>query len=219
MTPAGRSRTAVALDVATVLVLAVAAWLILRPQSALSGSFRQKRARAELVGRVAANWETLQSTAIPVGNASSPLSMIEFSDYECGYCKASAHSVDSALAGGLALGIIQLPRQAEGSGFRAAAIAVCLNKHPARRRIHLALFDLVTKPPQVIDSTLAELVGSGWDEIVRCADGTDVGARLAAHRQLATLIEVPGTPLFATRHAIRLGAVSQRDLLSLAESR
>ena len=141
----------------------------------------------QLVSRVESHRaELLDEDGVPVlGDLSGAVTVVEFFDYRCGYCKRSLDAVRAALdRSGVRLQMREYPILGEGS-VRAARAALAAARQGAYERAHFALmahegeFDDAS-----IDGIAAEL---GLDVGRLRADmaSPQVEAQIEANRELA----------------------------------
>jgi protein-disulfide isomerase len=134
------------------------------------------------------------------GNPEGGLTIVEFLDYQCGYCRRAQPEVSELIAadGDIRLIVKEMPILGPGSDLAArAAVATLISQGTeAYATLHDRL--MLTKgeiTDAILDKALAE---SGLDsEAVRIAmDDPEVDRRLAATRSLAEKLAIAGTPTF-----------------------
>lgn len=155
------------------------------------------------------------------GNPEGDLTLVEFVDYQCGYCRR-AHPDTRALVeedGNIRLIVKEMPILGPGSELAArAAIATLISEGP---EAYIDLNDRlmriegqVTDP--VLDATLAE---AGLDpEGVRAGmDDAEVTRRIAETRGLAQALEIAGTPTFVVQGRMVRGYVPLAQMQALVD--
>ncbi|WP_232823144.1 DsbA family protein [Oceanibium sediminis] len=134
------------------------------------------------------------------GNPDGDVTIVEFLDYQCGYCKRAHPEVAELLAGDNDIRIIikEFPILGPASEQASrAAIAVLLNDGPEAYR---ALSDAMMEhqgqlTPEVI-TALAEGAGADIDAMQTRAGSDEVSAIIARNRALGQQLQISGTPTF-----------------------
>lgn len=134
------------------------------------------------------------------GNPQGKFTLVEFLDYQCGYCKKAQPDVAELLAadGDIRLIVKEMPILGPGSELAArAATATMIAEGPeAYGRLHAAL---MAHKGQVTDASLDKaLTESGLDPAaIRTAmEDPEVDRRLDATHALAEKLAIAGTPTF-----------------------
>ncbi len=134
------------------------------------------------------------------GNPDGDVTVVEFLDYQCGYCRKAQPEVTELLAGdgGIRLIVKEMPILGPGSELAAAAaVATMIAEGPeAYGRLH----DRLMRTTGQIDDALLDkaLVETGLDPVaIRVAmDDPEVARRLTETRALAEKLAIAGTPTF-----------------------
>lgn len=135
-----------------------------------------------------------------VGNPEGSLTLVEFLDYQCGYCRRAHPEIAALLAsdGDIRLIVKEMPILGPGSELAArAALSTLIAAGP---EAYVALHDrLMTLQGEVtearLDALLAEL-GHDPAAIRAGMHDPEVDRRLAATRTLAETLAISGTPTF-----------------------
>lgn len=153
---------------------------------------RQLAARAsELRG------ELLASAGVPaLGDQSGAVTVVEFSDYRCGFCKRSLDAVRMALKRpGVRVEVREYPILG-GDSVRAAKAALAAAMQGRYEQAHLALMAHEGE----FDEATIETMAADWqldvERLKADMDSAEVNARLEANRALAQRLGVTGTPAF-----------------------
>jgi protein-disulfide isomerase len=153
--------------------------------------------RADIDSRIAARWPALaQDPALPViGNAIADVTIVEFSDYNCPYCKAMEPRLAALLKADrkVKLVMVEFPilTPASLTGTRAALAAINQGKYAA---FHQALmrFEGNVTDADVFD--VARSVGLDLVRLKKDMQAPQISDRIIANYNLARGIRVVQTP-------------------------
>ena len=154
--------------------------------------------RRQLASRVSEHrQELLGAPGVPaLGDLSGGVTVVEFFDYRCGYCKRSLDAVRGVLEkAGVRLEMREYPILGEGSVLAARA-ALAAARQGAYEAAHFALmaheggFDA-----GAVDSIMDGL-GLDMERLAADMASEAVGALIGANRELAARLGVTGTPAF-----------------------
>ena len=134
------------------------------------------------------------------GNPDGDITMVEFMDYRCGYCRKAAPEVESLLKsdGNIRLIIKEFPILGDASlqTSRFAIATLQLAGDAAYAQVHEAL---IAYKGDVNDTTLrriGEELGLDADAIIARMDTAEVNDVIAANHALARALKISGTPSF-----------------------
>lgn len=134
------------------------------------------------------------------GNPEGSFTIVEFLDYQCGFCRKAQPDVRALLGedGDIRLIVKELPILGPGSELAArAAVATLVSQGPDQ---YAALHDRLMAIQGPIDDTIldATLVDAGLEPAaIRAAmEDPEVERRLQATRSLAETLAISGTPTF-----------------------
>ena len=152
------------------------------------------------------------------GNPDGDVTIYEFSDYNCGYCKRSYADLMRAVEadGNIRVVVKELPILAQTS-LDAAMVALAaaeFGKYPA---VHDAL---MTLQGPISTATLDEIIANvGLDkaEVTDFIARPETQAMIEKNRELATALQVSGTPAFVIGNEFAPGAISFSDIMGLVE--
>ena len=167
---------------------------------------------------IKANAKLLYANDDPeMGNPKGSLTVIEFFDYNCGYCKRTHPLIQQLLDEDKDIRYIykQLPILSPTSYFAArAAMAVELGQPDKFQSFHDKLYSHQGPlADEALVKKLAEDAGVDWSKVeAKLKDGS-VDQNLATNRALAETMNISGTPGFIIGDQILRGA--PRDLASL----
>jgi protein-disulfide isomerase len=179
---------------------------------------RDEEAKRE---RVEFNLTTLRKELIldpgaPVGgNPEGDVTVVEFFDYNCPYCRAVRPALRALLAGdaGLRLVYKEFPILGEASQTAArAALAAARQGTAAYERFHDALLEMQGRLADDDVFRTAERIGLDLARLRADMTDPEIEAAILANRDLAARLSITGTPVFVVGEAIIPGAVSLEEL-------
>ena len=143
------------------------------------------------------------------------VTVYEFSDYQCGFCRRVFPFLDAAAERGeIRIKVVELPVLGPKSldMARAALAAWKQNKFP---EYHRAL--MRAPPPQTKEELVRFAMEIGIDEetLAAAADDEATEEILERNFQAAALIGVRGTPAFIINNKFIAGAMSEEDFLKM----
>lgn len=155
------------------------------------------------------------------GNPKGDVTIVEFSDYQCPYCKRAHATVKSVIAadGKVRLVFKDLPILGEASkvAAHAALAAVKQGKH---LELHNALLEFPGKLDQDRIMEIAGKVGLDVSRLQADMEDAKIKAMIARNAALAAALGVRGTPAFVVGNHFVPGAVDAETLRQLiAEAR
>jgi protein-disulfide isomerase len=155
------------------------------------------------------------------GNPDGDITIVEFVDYQCGFCRKSHPEVRELISadGGIRLIIKELPILGPGSELASrAAISTLISEGPeAYERLNLALMTLQGQVTEAsLDSALAE-AGLDVATIRAGMDADEVTRRLEDTRGLAQALAISGTPTFVFGDRMVRGYVELAAMRGLVE--
>lgn len=140
---------------------------------------------------------TLPAT-ISIGNRGGAVTMIEFFDYNCGYCKQAARDLDALISDKnlrillVNYAVLGLPSILAGK----VAVAMAMQKPQAYFAFHKALF--ATRGPVDAERALAvaKQFGGDTEDLTEAANSDAVTAVLKASASLGTRLNLVATPSY-----------------------
>ena len=208
------------LDSATAVVLSLAVLLAVRPAGPLRATVEQWRATRRAAQSTRSVWPALVSVAEPLYQASGPPDIIEFSDYECPFCRSAQVVVDSALDRGLRIAVIHLPLRVHRRARPAALGAICA-----------AQIGHFSEAHQFLMSNDGWALDTGWAVVPESIARFPVGALtdcersgaaervLREHLAMAESAQVRATPTFLSANGALDGPPSVARLAALVTRR
>jgi protein-disulfide isomerase len=134
------------------------------------------------------------------GNPDGDITLVEFMDYRCGYCRRAVPEVAKLLKedGNIRLVIKEFPILGEASvmSSRFAIATKQVVGDDAYKQVHDALIDFSGEPDALSLQRLAEGLGLDGEAILARMDAPEVTDELARTRALAQRLQISGTPTF-----------------------
>ena len=161
--------------------------------------------------------ELFNDPASPVGgNPQGDVTVVEFFDYQCPYCKRVLPSIQALLAedGNLRYVFKEFPILGKASVFAARA-ALAAQRQGKYLEFHMAVMPAKGKLTEARVMRLAKTAGLDVDRLRRdMADGT-IDDSIRRNLELASALNVNGTPAFVIGDTVVPGAVDIDTLRSL----
>ncbi len=149
------------------------------------------------------------------GNAQGDVTLVEFFDYRCGYCRNMVPGLRALLAGDPKLRFVfkELPILSPESTLAAKA-ALAADRQGKYPELHFALMQARELSREAI---LAAAAGAGLDptRLERDMEAPEVAAKLEENMRLAQALGITGTPAFVVGDQIVPGAVDPAQLAEL----
>ena len=152
-----------------------------------------------------------------LGNPNGSKLLVEFADYNCGYCKQSLEDVKRLVAADPELKVIIREWSIFQGSEIAARMALAAAMQDKYEEFHLAMYELSPATPE---SVLAAAQKAGLDLEKAKADGSSdqVTVELARNNALAQQLGFTGTPAFVTGQQTFNGAVGYDVLKNAVET-
>ncbi len=150
------------------------------------------------------------------GSAKGDVTVVEFMDYNCGWCRKSVKEMQAIVGADKNVRVImkEFPIFGEGSEYAAKA-AMASVKQGKYWEFHQALFATEGKvTPQSTDAT-AKSIGIDLVKMKTDMKSPEIAATLAKNQQLASALLITGTPAFIVDGTLFPG-YEQKDVLMAA---
>lgn len=156
-----------------------------------------------------------------VGNPNGDVTIVEFMDYNCGWCKKSMSEVTTLLESDDKVRVVfkEFPIFGEHSEYaaRAALAAAKQNKY---WELHQAMFSHDGQVTTDVVNQLAEGLGLDMAKLKTDIESKEVGESIAANMQLGKELAINGTPAFIIDDQVYGGYLPiDRLVSSIAEVR
>ena len=132
------------------------------------------------------------------GNADAEFLIVEFMDYNCGYCKRGFDAVQQAIADkelDVKVAFVDLPVLGNSSR-EAAKFALAADMQGKYFDFHIALFEKKGAKSEALFKTISDELGMDFEKLKADANGKEVAALLLRNRELADGLGISGTPAF-----------------------
>jgi protein-disulfide isomerase len=151
------------------------------------------------------------------GNASGDVTVVEFFDYQCGYCKRVHPALTTLLERdrGVRLVLKELPVLGPGSEMAARAAVASLAQPGKYHAFHTALMQNQGSLDERTVLAVAGRVGLDVGKLTTDMKSDRVSSVINANRELAAALGVNGTPAFVIGDRLVPGAVSLERLLEM----
>ncbi|EAR49395.1 27 kDa outer membrane protein, putative [Oceanicola granulosus HTCC2516] len=171
-----------------------------------------------------ANLEELQNDGYSFvgGNPDGDVTLVEFVDYRCGYCRRAHAEVEELLAsdGNIRFVVKEFPILGEGSTLSSQfAIAVKqLHGDAAYKNVHDALITLRSDADEPSLRRLAEGFGLEADEIFARMGSDEVADEINETRALAQRLQITGTPTFVLEDQMLRGYLPLEQMQAFVDA-
>ncbi|TDL84171.1 DsbA family protein [Palleronia sediminis] len=155
------------------------------------------------------------------GNPEGDLTVVEFLDYRCGYCKRAFGEVEELLAsdGNIRFIIKEFPILGEQS-MLASRFAIAVRRAAGDEAYKAVHDEMMLTSSDITPDYLADLgedQGLDWDEIQSGMEAPQVTEEIAANRALGQTLEINGTPSFIFGNEMVRGYVPLDVMRDIAE--
>ena len=179
---------------------------------------KQAEADARRGDAIKANWQDLaQNPDSPmIGNADGDVTVVEFFDYNCGYCRKMTEDIFDLVKddGNIRYVLKELPIFGEGSRFAAKA-ALAAERQGKYREFHYALMTAGVTIDEASTRAIAQQVGLDMAKLETDLLDPALDAELDKNYELAHLLGVEGTPALVIGQAFVPGARPYDELARL----
>ncbi|RYH02981.1 DsbA family protein [Salipiger sp. IMCC34102] len=155
------------------------------------------------------------------GNPQGDITVVEFMDYRCGYCKRAFPEVEQLLAedGNIRLIVKEFPILGEESviASRFAIATKMIEGDGAYKMVHDTLMGINGTLDVETLTRLGNTLGLDTDAIVAAMDSEEVTQIIADNRDLGQALAISGTPTFVIEDQMVRGYVPAADMAALIE--
>ncbi|WP_425098285.1 DsbA family protein [Tropicibacter sp. S64] len=159
------------------------------------------------------------------GNPDGDITIVEFSDYRCGYCRKAHPEVQELIEsdGNIRFILKEFPILGEASltSSKFAIATKIVAGDDAYKQVHDALITLGGAPEEPTLKRIADSLGLDADAIMAEMESDEVTSRIAATHDLAAKMQINGTPSFLMAGEMVRGYVplaAMRDIVGKARA-
>ncbi len=153
------------------------------------------------------------------GNPAGDITIVEFMDYRCGYCKRAFSEVEALLAADTNIRFIvkEYPILGEQSvlASRFAVATQLVAGDDAYRAVHDTLMEFRGDITQASMTRLAEILELDAEAIIAQMDSNEVSNIIAANRALGEQMQISGTPTFVIEDQMLRGYVPADAMVAI----
>ncbi len=190
--------------------------VMLEVQNALESRMEELQAKKLQAAIAGKSEEIYRSPDAPVaGNTKGDVTVVEFFDYNCGYCKRAFSDIAKLIEKdkGVKLVLKELPILSKGSE-EAARVALAAKLQGKYWEVHRALLSMRGQANEQTALAVAEKAGLDMAKLKADMKGETVTQEIARVRDLAQVMGIQGTPHFLIGDRTIAGA--PQELLSIA---
>ena len=161
-----------------------------------------------------------ESTEHPrAGNREGDVQMVEFFDYQCGYCKRVFPQVMDIMEedGKLDVVMVEFPVLGPVSEYAAKA-AYAAKKQDLYFEYHVALMEHRGRLSEKIILEVADDVGLDLDRLKADMESEETLSHIARNMELASALGIRGTPAFIIGSELAPGAIDRDEMLKMIEN-
>lgn len=194
-----------------VVIEAIQAW---QTKQAMLKIEQQKKAVAMLNASLRENVQ-----APYLGNENAQTIVVEFSDYNCPYCKRTYPGIKELLAedGDIKIVMLEFPVLGAMSEFAAKA-ALAAHRQGKYEAFHAGMMDTAMRLDQDGVLGVARNIGLDMDKLKQDMASPEVAAQLESNANIAGLLGISGTPAFVVGDQLVPGAIGKDKIKALVET-
>lgn len=185
--------------------------------AAMQEAEQQGRAAAQRTAILARQEQLLRDPADPVkGNPQGSLTIVEFFDARCGYCKALHPTLQALLRADPQLRVVMKDLPILGPASVVASRALLAAQRQGKYAAYQdALMQLRGEPTEAALQAEAQRVGLDWARLKRDMEDPALMPRLQRNLELARALSIEGTPALIIGDTLVPGAVDLPTLQGL----
>ncbi len=155
------------------------------------------------------------------GNPDGDVTLVEFMDYRCGYCRKAAPEVASLLKsdGNIRFVVKEFPILGEAS-LQSSRFAIATRQvagDEAYEQVHEALMTFNGEVNEIALRRLGDGLGLDTDAILARMDSDEVRQVIAKNHALATQLKISGTPTFVLGDQLLRGYLPEDSMKELVD--
>ena len=152
-------------------------------------------------------------------NKNSDITIYEFFDYNCGYCKSVVNTIMDVISEDKKVDFVfvELPILSQSS-YIAATAALAAVKQDLYNDFHLSLMKKRGRITEDIIFNIAEKTGLNINQLKIDMNSKEIENKLKKNRDVAKLLNLNGTPAFIIGDIIYPGALQKSNLKQMIKS-
>ena len=152
-------------------------------------------------------------------NKNSDITLYEFFDYNCGYCKSVVNTIMDVISEDKKVDFVfvELPILSQSS-YIAATAALAAEKQDLYNDFHLSLMKKRGRITEDIIFNIAEKTGLNINQLKIDMKSKEIENKLKKNRDVAKLLNLNGTPAFIIGDIIYPGALQKSDLKKMIKN-
>jgi len=156
-----------------------------------------------------------------LGNKDGKFVIIEFFDYQCGWCKRTNAALEEVIASEKGKNIRWIPIDSPIFGEVSETVARYVLAAGAQGKyaeMHKAVGEISGKPDEAALLEVAKKLGLNTKKLAADAKGKKIDAKMAANRELAQTLNIRGVPMLIVDGRINPGALLGERLDKVVEA-
>ena len=152
-------------------------------------------------------------------NKNSDITIYEFFDYNCGYCKSVVNTIMDVISEDKKVDFVfvELPILSQSS-YIAATAALSAEKQGLYNEFHLSLMKKRGRITEDVIFNIAEKTGLNINQLKIDMRSKEIENKLKKNRNVAKLLNLNGTPAFIIGDVIYPGALQKSNLKQMIKS-
>ena len=144
------------------------------------------------------------------------ITIYEFFDYNCGYCKSVVRTIMDVLSEDKKINFVfvEFPILSEQSYFAAKAALASKNQN-LYNKFHLSLMKINGRVNEEKVFSTAKKIGLDINQLKKDMNNTEIEQQLVKNREIAKLLGLNGTPAFIIGNIIYPGALNLNNLTKI----
>lgn len=200
-----------------ILLVVGVAYLAVQPQSPFRAKWNEYAENRAIRQAITKSWPELRVGGPRRDSTADSVTLVEFSDYECPFCRRMEATIDSAVARRtIALSFHHFPLSIHPGADGAARASICAESQGRFFQMHSRL--MTTTQWQRDSNWVREATNSGVHDLQafrNCLTSDSTRHRLDRDIALAERLKINATPAFVSSTGRVLGAISLVELESL----
>ena len=151
-----------------------------------------------------------------LGNPNGEITIVEFFDYNCGYCRRAFKTIMNLIADNNAVKVVmrELPILGDASVFTAKA-SLASQKQQKYEEFHVALMNNRSRNTEKSVLKIAKKIGMDVDQLQLDMNSSFVLDHIEESQKLSELLGISGTPAFVFGEKIVPGAIDLQAMKDL----